>query len=86
MAEPVYMLCAGASLLCALMLFRTYRQTHVRLLLWSTLCFLGFALNNVVLVIDLVFLPERIDLSVTRTMPAVFGLFAMIYGLIWDVK
>ena len=53
MAETVYLLCAGTSAACALVLLRAHHRTGTRLLLWSGLCFVGLALNNAVLVLDL---------------------------------
>jgi hypothetical protein len=81
-ALVVYALCALTSLACAVLLFRGYRQTRVRLLLWSALCFTGLCLNNVLLVID-VRVPA-IDLSVWRTLPALLGVALLVYGLVWE--
>jgi hypothetical protein len=83
MAELVYILCTIASLLCAFILFRAYLRNRVRFLLWSSLCFIGFAINNIVLFTDLILLPE-INLSFWRLIPALLGLLILIYGLIWD--
>jgi hypothetical protein len=83
MALVVYVLCALTSLACAVLLFRGYRQTRVRLLLWSALCFTGLCLNNLLLVVDERVLPD-VDLSVWRTLPAVLGVALLIYGLVWD--
>lgn len=52
MAEIVYILCAATSTFCALLLFNRYRRQRSRLLLLSTLCFLGLAVNSVLLFID----------------------------------
>ena len=38
----VYVLCLLTSLACAVLLLRSYRQTRIRLLLWSGLCFALF--------------------------------------------
>jgi hypothetical protein len=82
-AAIVYVLCALTSLACALLLLRGYRQTRARLLFWSGLCFIGLALNNVMLIVDLRMFPET-DLSVVRSLPAVAGLSLLLYGLIWE--
>jgi hypothetical protein len=84
-AVVVYILCALTSLACAVLLFRSYAASHVRLLLWSGLCFSGLALNNILLFIDLQVLPET-DLSIVRSVPALAGLALLLYGLIWDTK
>jgi hypothetical protein len=83
MADVVYILCALTSLTCTILLFRSYARRPVRLLLWSGFCFLGLALNNILLVIDLTVLPE-VDLSLLRSLPAVIGVGLLIFGLIWD--
>ena len=82
-ATIVYILCAATSVACAFMLLRSYRQSHVRLLLWSGLCFVGLALNNILLVVDTRVMSDT-DLSVIRTLPAVLGVGILVYGLIWD--
>ena len=83
MAGIIYLLCAATSLACAVLLLRAYRDSRVRLLFWSGLCFVGLTLNNVLLFIDLRVLPER-DLFLLRIMPTLVGLLLLIYGLIWD--
>jgi hypothetical protein len=83
MAEAVYLLCAATSSLCAVLLLRAYARTGTRLLLWSGLCFTGLALNNALLVVDLIIVPD-IDLSTWRLVPAVVGAALLLYGLIWE--
>ena len=83
MAEAVYLLCAVTSSLCALLLLRAYVRTGTRLLMWSGLCFLGLALNNALLVVDLIIVPDT-DLSTWRLVPAVLGVALLLYGLIWE--
>lgn len=83
MATVVYILCAATSTICAFMLLRSYGRSHVRLLLWSGLCFVGLALNNFLLVVDTRVITE-IDLSIIRTIPAIVGVSTLVYGLIWD--
>lgn len=81
----VYALCAITSITCAVLLLRGYSRSGVRLLLWSGLCFVGLALNNILLFIDLRLLPE-VDLSLIRTIPAVAGIGILIYGLVWETR
>ena len=81
----VYILCFLTSGLCAWMLGRSYRKSRVRLLLWSSICFIGLALNNVVLIIDVRMLPT-VDLATWRSLPALLGVAALVYGLVWDVE
>lgn len=83
MAQVVYALCAVLSSACALLLYRGWRSTHVRLLWWSFVCFAFLALNNVLLVVDLV-LVKATDLSVARAASALAGLLMLLYGLVYD--
>ena len=85
MAEAVYALCALTSILCAVLLLRGYMATRTRLLFWASLCFVGFALNGVLLFVDLVMLPH-VDLFLWRTLPALVGVMVFLYGLIWEVE
>ena len=82
MALIVFLLCALTSLACAILLARGWRLTRARLLGWSALCFLGFFLNNVLLIVDL-HVPD-VDLSLWRTVPAALGLGVLVYGLVVD--
>jgi drug/metabolite transporter (DMT)-like permease len=84
-AEAVYALCALTSIACTVLLLRGYRQSKTRLLFWASLCFVGFALNNVLLFIDLILLPQ-IDLFWWRTLPALIGVGLFVYGLIWEAE
>ena len=83
MAVTIYSLCALVALVCAFQLFRAFFRQRYRLLLWSGFCFAGLTLNNVLLVIDKVMLPD-IDLSVWRLLVALVSLTVLLYGLIWD--
>ncbi len=85
MATAVYVLCALAAAVCAWLLARSYVASHVRLLLWSAICFAGLALNNVILFIDKV-VAQGVDLSAWRLVPAAVGLSAIVYGLVWDAE
>lgn len=83
MAISVYILCMVTSAFCAALLLREYRRTSARLLLWSSLSFMGWALNNALVFMDLVVLPE-LDLSITRTAMSLVAVSLMLYGLVWD--
>ena len=85
MAGLVYLLCAGTSLACAVLLLRAYKESRVRLLFWSGLCFVGLALNNALLFVDLEVFPQT-DLFLLRSLPTLIGLLLLIYGLIWDTE
>lgn len=82
-ALGVYLLCCFTSAACGWLLLRGYRRSGTRLLLWSGLCFACFAVNNLLLVVDLHVVPN-LDLSVIRTLPAVIGITLLLFGLIWE--
>ncbi|MGH7268633.1 MAG: DUF5985 family protein [Candidatus Rokuibacteriota bacterium] len=83
MAETIYLLCALTSLACAALLLRGYRRGGGRLLLWSTGCFFFLAVNNVLLVVDLVLVPTM-DLSPLRSGAGLVAISLLLFGLIWD--
>ena len=82
-AAIVYLLCALASVACMVLLGRAWRRTGARLLLWSAICFVGLAINNLLLFIDLVLLPG-IDLSLPRALANFAGVTALVVALIWE--
>ena len=84
-ADIVYVLCVLTSLACAVLLWRGYRRSSARLLMWSSLCFVGLALNNALLIVDLHVVPA-VDLSIWRTVPALIGIALLVYGLVWDAE
>ena len=81
MAEAVYTLCTLTSIVCAVLLLRGYRERRSRLLFFSALCFVGLALNNLLLLVDLYVFPQ-IDLFLPRTLIALAAVMVLIYGLI----
>jgi hypothetical protein len=83
MAETVYVLCALTSVLCAALLIRSWIRTHTRLLLWSSLCFVGLAVNNVLLFVDRIVVPQ-VDLALLRTTTALFAVSVLVVALIWE--
>ena len=83
MAGAVFIGCALLSLVCAILLLRGYRRGGARLLFWSGLFFLGQALHNALLYVDVYIVPQT-DLSTLRLVPALAGMALLLYGLIWD--
>ena len=73
-------------LACTALLFRGYRRTGLRLLLWSALCFVGLSLNNLLLFLDLVVYPTEVDLRPWRSGAALAGLAFLLYGFIWEAE
>lgn len=82
MAEAIYLLCAITSVICAVLLLRGFARTGVRFLFWSSVCFIGLALNNLLVLIDLVFLVQEVDLAMERGVVAFLGLAALVFGLV----
>jgi hypothetical protein len=85
MGELVYVLCSAASLFCAFLLFRSYLRQRSRLLLYSTICFVGLAANSIVLFVDLAMFPA-VDLQPIRTTMALVSMLLMTTGLIWESR
>lgn len=83
MAETIYTLCMLTSLACAWLLLGSYRRTGHRLLFWSGLCFVVMTLNNVLLLVDKLFLPDT-DLRTMRQATALVALVLLLYGLIYE--
>jgi len=91
MAATVYILCALTSLACAVMLWRGFVQSRARFLMWSSLCFVALAINNVLLFTDKIVFPNVSDVlgvpfPIWRSVVALIGLALLIYGLIWDAE
>jgi hypothetical protein len=85
MPGVVYLLCAATCLLCAILLFRGYARSGVRLLFWSGLCFLGLMLDNVMLYIDVILVPD-VSLEIWRKIPGLIALMLLLFGLVWESK
>lgn len=83
MAAIVYSLCALTAALCAGLLLNAYLESRARLLLWSALCFIGLALNNILLVFDKLIFPS-IDFSPWRSAAALIAMSVLLYGMITD--
>jgi hypothetical protein len=83
MSQLIYALCAVTSLMCAWLLFSAYRKNRYRLLFWSSLCFAGLSVNNLLLILDRVVFPS-VDLSTWRLLAALLALLPLLYGLIWE--
>ncbi len=83
MAEAVYVLCALTSIVCAGLLIRNYRRQRTRLVMWSMLCFVGLAFNNILMFIDLLIVPE-IDMALARSGTALCAFVLLLIGLLWE--
>lgn len=83
MAQLIYLLCALTSASCTFLLLRSYTRTRSRLLFWSGLCFLGLTLNNGLVILDRIVLPD-IDFSTWRLFTVLCSMLLLLFGLIWN--
>jgi hypothetical protein len=82
----LFLLAALTSIACMMLLFRGYTRSGVRLLLWSALCFVFLAANNVLLFFDTIVFPTEVDLRVYRLGAAALGIACLLYAFIWEVE
>ena len=80
----LYLLAVLTCLACTLLLWRSYSQTGLRLLLWSALCFVGLTASNLLLFFDLVVTGPEVDLRFWRLASALVGLAFLLYGFIFE--
>jgi hypothetical protein len=85
MAEAAYVLGTITSLACAVLLLRSYVERRTSFLLWSGVCFVGLASNNVLLLIDLYAIPS-VSLLVVRSALALASLLMLLFALIWNMR
>jgi hypothetical protein len=83
MAAAVYILGTLVALACGVLLLRGYLRGRQKLLLWSSLCFFGLAVSNLLVFLDLVLFPAR-DLYIWRLTTAAVAMMFLLYGLIWE--
>jgi len=81
----VYILCFATSAGCSWLLVRSYRRTRTALLMWTAICFVLLSVTNFILVVDLVLLPEDIDLRYLRYTAYIAALATLLYGFIWEL-
>jgi hypothetical protein len=82
-APILYLLCLLTSVACASLLIRSYWRHRTPLLLWSGICFALLALNNLILVLDLVVFPD-IDLGPARALSSLLAVGVLVYGFVWE--
>jgi hypothetical protein len=81
----VYFLCFVSSGLCAYLLVTAFNRSREKLLLWSAICFCLLALNNLLVFVDLILLPE-IDLAAARLLASLAAVGILLYGFIWEIE
>jgi Family of unknown function (DUF5985) len=77
----VYCLCFATSLLCMWLLARSWRRSRSGLLFWTALCFLFLTVNNALLVIDLLVVPQA-DLSPYRQATSLLAVGVLLFGFV----
>lgn len=81
--DVLYLLCFLTSLSCCLLLIRSYRRNKSRVLLWTAACFVLLAVDNLLVVLDLIVLPT-VDLSLPRLLATLFAVSTLLVGFIWE--
>ncbi|MGH7088900.1 MAG: DUF5985 family protein [Stellaceae bacterium] len=82
----VYFLCCVVSFLATWLIYRSYRRSPTRLLLWSTLSFVALAVNNLLLFCDVILLPTQVSLLPVRHAAALVAVAFLIYGFVWEAE
>jgi hypothetical protein len=83
----VYILCFLTSAACAWLLGRSYGRSGAPLLLWSSVCFVFLALNNLLLVLDLVIWPSpEFDLRLPRLLLSLAAACSLLFGFIYRIE
>lgn len=85
MSSLVYLLCALAATLCAVLLGLGARRARSRMLVWSAVCFGLLALANVVLVLDFLVFPG-LALWPVRQGLSLLAIGSLIYGLAYEER
>lgn len=80
-----FFLAAITSGACMWFLFRRYRQTGMRLLLWSALCFVGLTVSNFLLVLDLSIFTQ-FDFRPYRLFASLAGVSFLLFGFVWEAN
>ena len=83
MAAAVYILGTIVAFACGVLLMRGYLIGRKKLLLWSSLCFFGLSISNLLIFVDLVIFPT-LDLYLWRLLTAAVAMMFLLYGLIWE--
>ena len=81
----VYVLCFVTSVVCLVLLLRSYFRSKNRMLLWSALCFVGLSINNLLLFLDIIVFPE-IDLRIPRLISSVAAAGVLLYGFLLETE
>lgn len=81
--DVLYLLCLLTSLSCCLLLIRSYRRNRSKVLLWTAVCFVLLAVDNLLVVLDLIVFPS-IDLSPLRLVATLLAVSSLLIGFVWE--
>ena len=81
--NTVYLLCFLTSLSCCLLLIRSYRRSRSKVLLWTAACFVLLAIDNLLVVLDLILLPN-VNLLLPRLLATLLAVSTLIIGFVWE--
>jgi hypothetical protein len=79
----VYVLCFVTCAVCATLLMRGWSRRRTPLLLWAAVSLVLLALNNFLVVVDLLIFPGA-DLLFWRSLAALAAGMTLIVGFIWE--
>jgi hypothetical protein len=79
--DVLYLLCFITSLSCCLLLIRSYRRNRSKVLLWTAACFVLLALDNLLVVLDLIVLPN-VDLALPRLLATLLAVSTLLVGFV----
>lgn len=81
--SAIYLMCFVTCLGCSILLWRGYRNTATRLLLWGAMGFFILGVSNLLLFADLVLYPAG-SLATVRSLFTLFGLAVFLVGLVFE--
>jgi hypothetical protein len=84
-AATVYLLCFIGSALCAYLLVSGFRRSNEKLLLWSAVCFCLLAVNNLLVFLDIIVLPD-LNLTPLRSLTSLAAVSVLLYGFVWEIE
>jgi hypothetical protein len=84
-ASAVYVLSVLIGAACCVLLVRAHQQKPSTLLLSAAICFGGFALNDVGLIVDVFALPD-VNLVAVRSLPALIGVAVLVRALVKEPR
>jgi hypothetical protein len=81
----VYILCFITCTVCATLLAGAWTRTRTRMLLWTAASLVFLALNNFLVVVDVLIFPGT-DLMFLRSAAALVAGLTLVVGFIWEAE